>query len=193
VLDGLRGLAVAIVVLFHFAPELFPGGFLGVDVFFVLSGFLLTSLVLVEHHNSSRISVRSFFERRVRRLLPAALATITVSVAIAFVIEPDYTRGVLRGDALAAICYLSNWRSISQGTTYASSFGPQSPLAHFWSLAAEEQFYLLFPLMILGMVALLRIVRRRRWPHPQHPRDHGSRRLGSDDDRHPHSRHGSLT
>ena len=169
-LDGLRGLAVGIVVLFHFAPGVFPGGFLGVDIFFALSGFLLTSLVLVEHHNTEGISVRGFWERRVRRLLPAALATVVVSVAVAFVIEPDYTRITLRGEAISAITYLSNWWSISKGTSYASSFGPQSPVAHFWSLAVEEQFYLFFPLMILGVVALLGVVRRRQWPYAQHHR-----------------------
>ncbi len=169
-LDGLRGLAVASVVLFHFAPGWFPGGFLGVDVFLVLSGFLLTSLVLVEHHNTSALSVRGFWERRVRRLLPAALATIVVSVAIAFILEPDYTRSALRGEALASITYLSNWWSIAKGNSYASSFGPQSPVAHFWSLAVEEQFYLLFPMLILAVIAALRVVRRRRWPYAQHHR-----------------------
>ncbi|MBU6328470.1 MAG: acyltransferase, partial [Acidobacteria bacterium] len=145
VLDGLRGLAVAAVVLFHFLPDQFPGGFLGVDVFFVLSGFLLTSLVLVEHHNTKGLSLRGFWERRIRRLLPAALTVVVVSVALAFILEPDYTRAVLRGDAISAITYVSNWWSIVHGQSYASHFGPPSPVAHFWSLAVEEQFYLLFP------------------------------------------------
>jgi peptidoglycan/LPS O-acetylase OafA/YrhL len=158
------------VVLFHFAPGTFPGGFLGVDVFFVLSGFLLTSLVLVEHHNSSALSVRGFWERRIRRLLPAALATIMVSVVLAFLLEPAYTRHALRSEAVGAITYMSNWWSIAKGNSYASSFGPQSPVAHFWSLAVEEQFYLLFPLLIVGVAATLRLVRRRNWPYSQHHR-----------------------
>ena len=157
---------MAAVVLFHFAPELVPGGFLGVDVFFVLSGFLLTSLILVEHHNSSRISLSAFWNRRIRRLLPAALVTVVVSVAIAFILEPDYTRSTLRGDALAAITYVSNWWSIGRGQSYASSFGPQSPVAHYWSLAVEEQFYLLFPFLILGVAAMIRWARHQRLPRP---------------------------
>jgi len=167
VLDGLRGLAVVAVVLFHFAPDQVPGGFLGVDVFFVLSGFLLTSLVLVEHHNNSRISLSGFWNRRIRRLLPAALVTVVVSVAIAFVLEPDYTRSTLRGEALAAITYVANWWTIGHGQSYASSFGPQSPVAHFWSLAVEEQFYLLFPFLILGLVSLIAVATRRNLARPE--------------------------
>jgi len=167
VLDGLRGLAVVAVVLFHFAPDQVPGGFLGVDVFFVLSGFLLTSLVLVEHHNNSRISLSGFWNRRIRRLLPAALATVVVSVGIAFIVEPDYTRSALRGEALAAITYVANWWTIGHGQSYASSFGPQSPVAHFWSLAVEEQFYLLFPFLILGLVSLIAVATRRNLARPE--------------------------
>ena len=162
VLDGLRGLAVAVVVLYHFAPGILPGGFVGVDVFFVLSGFLLTSLVLVEHHNTRTVSVSGFWGRRIRRLLPAALATVVVSVAIAFVLEPDYTRNALRGQAIAAIAYVSNWWSIGHDQSYASSFGPQSPVSHFWSLAVEEQFYLLFPFLVLGVVVAVGRLGRRR-------------------------------
>ena len=162
VLDGLRGLAVALVVLYHFAPEIFPGGFLGVDVFFVLSGFLLTSLVLVEHHNTRTVSISGFWGRRIRRLLPAALVTVVVTVAIAFVLEPDYTRNALRGQAIAAIAYVSNWWSIGHDQSYASSFGPQSPVSHFWSLAVEEQFYLLFPFLVLGVIVAVGRLGRRR-------------------------------
>jgi len=162
VLDGLRGFAVGAVVLYHFAPELVPGGFLGVDVFFVLSGFLLTSLVLVEHHASRTVSLSGFWGRRIRRLLPAALATVTVSVAIAFVLEPDYARYALRGQAIAAIAYVSNWWSIGHNQSYASSFGPQSPVSHFWSLAVEEQFYILFPFLVLGVAVAVRSMGRRR-------------------------------
>ena len=162
VLDGLRGLAVAVVVLYHFAPGILPGGFLGVDVFFVLSGFLLTSLVLIEHHNSRTVSISGFWGRRIRRLLPAALATVVVTVAIAFVLEPDYSRNALRGQAIAAIAYVSNWWSIGHDQSYASSFGPQSPVSHFWSLAVEEQFYLLFPFLVLGVIAGVGRLGRRR-------------------------------
>jgi len=163
VLDGLRGFAVGAVVLYHFAPDLVPGGFLGVDVFFVLSGFLLTSLVLVEHHTTRTVSLSGFWGRRIRRLLPAALATVVVSVGIAFVLEPDYTRSALRGQAIAAIAYVSNWWSIGHNQSYASSFGPQSPVSHFWSLAVEEQFYILFPFLVLGVAVAARSLGRRRF------------------------------
>ena len=158
---------MAAVVLFHFAPDQVPGGFLGVDVFFVLSGFLLTSLILVEHQSTSTLSLSGFWNRRIRRLLPAALATVVVSVAIAFVLEPDYTRGTLRGEALSAITYVANWWTIGHGQSYASSFGPKSPVAHFWSLAVEEQFYLLFPFLVLGVVAVVGVIRRRGLGRPE--------------------------
>ena len=155
-LDGLRGLAVAGVVLYHFAPALLPGGFLGVDVFFVLSGFLLTSLILVEHHNTSTVSLGSFWNRRFRRLLPAALATILVCVALSWLLEPPSTRVSLRPQALASIVYGANWWSISSNSSYESAFGKDSPLTHFWSLAVEEQFYVLFPIIVILAIVLIR-------------------------------------
>jgi peptidoglycan/LPS O-acetylase OafA/YrhL len=155
-LDGIRGLAVAMVVVYHFAPGILPAGFIGVDVFFVLSGFLITSLALGEHRSTERVAVGAFYARRARRLLPAAVTTVVVTVAIAAVVQPESTRGATRGDGIASLLYGANWWSISQDDSYQAAFGTESPLNHFWSLAVEEQFYLLFPLALVGIVVLVR-------------------------------------
>jgi peptidoglycan/LPS O-acetylase OafA/YrhL len=155
-LDGLRGLAVALVVAYHFAPTWFPAGFLGVDVFFVLSGFLITSLALGEHHRTADVSVRDFYVRRARRLLPAAIVTIVATVAVAAVLQPTSARGTTRGQAVASLLYGANWWSIVRNDSYQATFGAESPLSHFWSLAVEEQFYLVFPLVLAGLVVLAR-------------------------------------
>jgi peptidoglycan/LPS O-acetylase OafA/YrhL len=155
-LDGLRGLAVAAVVLYHFAPDLLPGGFLGVDVFFVLSGFLITSLILQEFAVTNSLSLGGFWSRRARRLLPASLAMIAVTVALAWWLEPSSSRPALRTQSLASLFYVNNWSAIASGNSYEGRFGRELPLTHFWSLAIEEQFYLLFPLAILLIVLVLR-------------------------------------
>ena len=155
-LDGLRGLAVLAVVLYHFAPELVPAGFLGVDVFLVLSGFLITSLALEEVDRTTSMSASGFFARRARRLLPAAIATIVVVVFVARILDHGSVDSSLRGHAIASLTYIANWWSIAQQNSYQAAFGTESPLNHFWSLAVEEQFYLMFPIALIGTVALLR-------------------------------------
>jgi peptidoglycan/LPS O-acetylase OafA/YrhL len=147
---------VGLVVLYHFAPSLVPGGFLGVDVFFVLSGFLITSLALGEHHGTGRISAPAFFGRRARRLLPAAITTIVVTVAVAVALDPSVWRSTIRGQAVASLLYVNNWWSIAQDASYQVVFGAESPLNHFWSLSIEEQFYIVFPLALLGLAAVVR-------------------------------------
>ncbi len=154
-LDGIRGLAVAIVVVYHFAPQVLPAGFIGVDVFFVLSGFLITSLALGEHNATSGVSSRGFYMRRARRLLPAAVVTVVVAIALAAVIQPDSTRAANRGQGIASLLYVANWWMIDQRNSYQATFGTESPLSHFWSLAVEEQFYILFPLLLLGVILLI--------------------------------------
>ena len=153
-LDGLRGLAVAAVVAFHVG--VLKGGWLGVDLFFVLSGYLISRLLFVEYGAKGRIDLRQFWGRRARRLLPALLCVI-VAVAVA-----ERVRGRLIGpaggrwDVVGALTYTSNWVRLRGGAGYWSQFGPPSLLEHFWSLAIEEQFYLVWPLLMVGVTRLRR-------------------------------------
>jgi peptidoglycan/LPS O-acetylase OafA/YrhL len=150
-LDGLRGVAVFAVLLFH-AGHL-QGGFLGVDLFFTLSGFLITTLLLVEHERSGRISLKSFWGRRARRLLPALYLLLAATIGYAAVFaRPDALRQI-RGDAYAALAYVANWHLIARGGDYWSNFAAPSPLEHLWSLAVEEQFYIVWPLLVIGLLA----------------------------------------
>jgi peptidoglycan/LPS O-acetylase OafA/YrhL len=145
-LDGLRGAAVAGVLLFHGGH--LSGGFLGVDAFFVLSGFLITSLLLVETGTNGRIALGAFWGRRARRLLPAlALVLLAVALYAWLLARPDELAKI-RGDALATIGYFANWRAIASSRDYWALFRAPSPLDHTWSLAIEEQFYLVWPLVI---------------------------------------------
>ncbi len=158
-LDGLRLLAVAAVMAFHFGLPHAAAGFLGVDVFFVLSGFLITSLLLtrLEH---GRIRVFEFWTRRMRRLIPALLVVLGAVLAWSAVFAPSVSRDGLRGDITATLFYVANWHFISTSTYFASD-GVPSPLQHMWSLAVEEQFYLVWPLL-LGLTALVVREPRRR-------------------------------
>jgi peptidoglycan/LPS O-acetylase OafA/YrhL len=161
-LDGIRAFAVASVVLFHAGVGGVRGGFLGVDSFFVLSGFLITSLLLTEHGREGRIDLPAFWARRARRLLPALLTMLAATVlAGRLLLDGDALR-LLRTDALATLAYLANWRMIYRGTGYVAATATPSPLQHTWSLGIEEQFYLLWPLAVTGLLAW-RADRRGRW------------------------------
>ena len=152
-LDGVRALAVLAVLAFHEGIGGAPGGFLGVDIFFVLSGYLITDLLVAQRSRRGRLDLRGFWVRRARRLLPAlAVVLVTVTVAVA-VIEPAQLAG-LRPALGAAATYSSNWYQALHHVSYFAAFGPPAPLQHLWSLAIEEQFYLAWPL-ILGLVLLL--------------------------------------
>ena len=145
-LDGLRAIAVVGVMLFHGGVSWVPGGFLGVDVFFVISGYLITTLLLREHSGTGGIDLRSFWTRRLRRLLPALLVLLAaVAVAIPFFVAASEAASV-RGDALAALAYVANWRFILTEQSYFA--GAPSPLRHLWSLSVEEQWYIAFPVVL---------------------------------------------
>ncbi len=151
-LDGIRAVAVLAVMLFHGGVERATGGFIGVDVFLALSGFLITTLLLEEITATGRIAVKEFWLRRARRLLPA-LVVLLIAVAAfgAFVARGDEALG-LRGDLLGSLFYVQNWRLVFSGQGYFAQFGSPSPLRHMWSLAIEEQWYLVWPLVFLGIV-----------------------------------------
>ncbi len=143
-LDGLRGLAVAAVVVFHAGPPTWmPGGFLGVSLFFTLSGYLITTLVLAEVQRDEAVGLANFWSRRVRRLIPALLV-LTLGVAVLARLV-DLGRGI-RVDITGALTYTTNWIEISRGQAYGDLFRAPSPLVHLWSLAIEEQFYVILPL-----------------------------------------------
>ncbi|MCF8564248.1 acyltransferase family protein [Alicyclobacillus tolerans] len=146
-LDGLRAVAVLAVIAYHLNVPWLPGGLLGVSVFFVLSGYLITDLLIAQWRQNRRIDLKDFWIRRARRLLPALLVMIVVVVA--WVTLTDRSQlPMLREDVVAAVLYVSNWWYIFHHVSYFESFSP-SPLKHLWSLAVEEQFYLVWPLLLL--------------------------------------------
>ena len=149
-LDGVRAIAVTAVLLFHAGVPGVPGGFLGVDLFFVLSGFLITSLLLRELSGTGHIDLGRFWVRRARRLLPAAFLVIAVSLVVAAIFLPGEAART-RADALASFVYVNNWEQILADHSYFVAFQRPSLLQHLWSLAVEEQFYLLWPL-VLGLL-----------------------------------------
>ena len=152
-LDGMRAIAVLLVILFHLRVPGFRAGFVGVDIFFVLSGFLITSLLLEEIRRTGRVSLSAFWARRARRLLPA-LVLVLLTVGVVTALTATYTeRASMRGDLLATTGYVANWHFI-QTSTYFADIGVDSPLEHTWSLAIEEQFYLLWPLLVFGVATV---------------------------------------
>ncbi len=152
-LDGLRALAVAAVIAFHLDPRWLPGGFLGVDVFFVISGFLITTLLLRERARTGRVDLRGFWTRRARRLLPALLVVVPTAVLLARLTESDLLVGAGR-QVLGALTFTSNWLELRAGSDYFAATSP-TLLANLWSLAVEEQFYLLWPLALLVLLRVL--------------------------------------
>ena len=153
-LDGLRGLAVAGVLCFHGGFSWAVGGYLGVSTFFTLSGFLITSLLLIEREATGRVSLKAFWGRRFRRLMPASLIALAGIVVFGLVIADQAQINDLRGDVLAALAYVANWRFIFQDQSYADLFTSPSPVQHFWSLAIEEQFYFVFPALTAAVLAV---------------------------------------
>lgn len=151
-LDGLRALAIVLVLGYHLFPGLAPGGFIGVDVFFVVGGYLITALLVAEHRARGRIALGSFWARRARRLLPALIVVVGLSSAVAALIGGDILVGI--GWQLAGVLtFSSNWWSIAQGASYLDQTSPDL-FRHAWSLAGEEQFYVVWPLVIIVILLL---------------------------------------
>ncbi len=166
-LDGLRALAVLAVLGFHFGWGWLPGGFLGVDVFYVLSGFLITTILVNQFQRRGSVALRTFWAGRARRLLPCLfLVLIATSLFVRFVALPG-TYLHYRSAALSTLLYFSNWYQIHVATDYFVQTGPPSPLTHTWSLAIEEQFYLVWPLVVLAVMHTGRRFRHtgRRFRH----------------------------
>jgi len=157
--EGLRAIAVMTVIGFHATILFMSGGFVGVDVFFVISGFLITSLMLTEAADSGRISLAEFYARRARRILPAAGLVIGVTAIASWLLVPMLRVRDIAQDLAMSALYVSNLRFISIGTDYLAQNRAPSPLLHYWSLAVEEQFYMVWPLVIVGVIALGRRVR----------------------------------
>jgi peptidoglycan/LPS O-acetylase OafA/YrhL len=161
-LDGLRCLAVYLVVAFHARLAGFSGGFIGVDVFFVLSGYLVTGILLRELTTTRRVGFRRFYSRRMRRILPAAVVTLgVVAFVYSRVVTPSEMQDAL-GGFKASFLFVANWYFLRQSVDYFAS-ADKSPVLHFWSLAVEEQFYLVWPLLFGGLFLLTARLRRYRW------------------------------
>lgn len=153
-IDGLRAVAVGVVLLFHGGFAWATGGFLGVSVFFTLSGFLITRLLVDEHARTGRIALLSFWSRRLRRLAPASLVCLFGVVVLSSWWSDVLQRDALRLDVWSALTYWPNWRFIAAKQSYAELFAAPSPVLHFWSLAIEEQFYLVYPIIVAVVVRL---------------------------------------
>ena len=156
-IDGLRAIAVTSVLLYHHSKDAFspmvPGGFFGVEVFFVISGYLITALLLAEYRNRQHIALGQFYLRRARRLLPALFLMLAVVGLYSVLFLPDEVH-TLRGDTFGALAYIQNWWQIYAGRSYFAQTGRPPLLQHLWSLAVEEQFYLIWPLLFAGLLRL---------------------------------------
>jgi peptidoglycan/LPS O-acetylase OafA/YrhL len=159
-IEGLRAVAVVLVLVYHARFGWASGGFIGVDVFFVLSGFLITSLLLRELATTGTVSLANFWARRARRLLPSSGLVILATLVAGRVLLDGLSQGDLARDAIAASLFAANIRFTAVGTDYLASQLAPSPLLHFWSLAVEEQFYVVWPGLLLVLVRFMRLSRR---------------------------------
>jgi peptidoglycan/LPS O-acetylase OafA/YrhL len=161
-LDGLRAVAVYLVVLFHAGASRFAGGYIGVDVFFVLSGYLVTQVLLRDIGANGSVRFVRFYARRIRRLLPAAFVTLLVTAAVYYAISsPSESAAALNGFK-AAFLYATNWFFVHRSTAYFGGDISQNPVLHFWSLAVEEQFYFVWPLLLTAVFGVTRRLGRRQ-------------------------------
>ena len=146
-IQGLRALAAILVTVFH--ARLLPGGFIGVDIFYVISGYLITGLILREIEKTGTLDLRSFYQRRIKRLLPTSVFVLFVTAIFAWILFPAITRDALGRDLFAAATYISNYLFAWWQNDYQNLNATPSPFIHYWSLAVEEQFYLIWPIFIL--------------------------------------------
>lgn len=153
-IEGLRAVAVLMVLVYHGNPAALPGGFVGVDVFFIISGFLISRLLLAEHERTGTISLRAFYARRARRLLPATAVVLLAVTAGTLLLLPRTRFAAIAEDVTASALYGMNWLLANRSVSYQALDGAPSPLQHFWSLGVEEQFYLFWPVVILIVVAV---------------------------------------
>ncbi len=160
-IEGLRAVAVLLILLYHAGIPAIPGGYIGVDVFFVISGFLITGLLLRELEDSGTINRGRFYARRVRRLLPAAAIVLVSVAALTIIALPTLRWAGIAADIRWSALYSVNWRFAAQASDYLAAQEAASPLQHFWSLAVEEHFYLVWPLVLLSVGSL---AARRRYP-----------------------------
>jgi peptidoglycan/LPS O-acetylase OafA/YrhL len=158
-LDGVRGVAVVVIMGYHGGVFLTRGGFYSLDTFFALSGFLITSLLIAEWRTTRTVRLRTFWARRARRLLPGLLVLLLGLALYNAYLVPAGMYPHLRSDALSALFYFANWHFIAAGSNYFNQTGTTSPLLHTWSLAVEEQFYLVWPLVVLGTLKVFRSLR----------------------------------
>ncbi|MGB7425697.1 MAG: acyltransferase, partial [Ornithinimicrobium sp.] len=153
-IEGLRAIAVGMVLLYHARVPGISGGFAGVDVFFVISGFLITSLLVREVQRSGSISIPRFYARRARRLLPAATVVLVATGVVGYLVFPALSRAQLGSDILTSTFYVVNWSLAARSVDYLAEDATPSALQHYWSLSVEEQFYVFWPLLMIAAVIL---------------------------------------
>ncbi|SDC94145.1 Peptidoglycan/LPS O-acetylase OafA/YrhL, contains acyltransferase and SGNH-hydrolase domains [Sanguibacter gelidistatuariae] len=159
-IEGMRAVAIGLVLFYHAGLPWIPGGFVGVDVFFVISGFLITGLLLREIAKTGRISLPTFYARRAKRLLPATALVLVATAALTYIVLPVTDRRVFGWDIVSAAAYVANWRFADRSVDYLAEGIGASPVQHFWSLAVEEQFYLVWPILIVAVLLVSRRVGR---------------------------------
>ena len=157
-LDGIRAVAISAVIAYHLGY--LPGGWIGVDIFFVLSGYLITTILLSRHESS--LGLKGFWGSRAKRLLPAVLLLLLVLSIYAWVGGPGLVPAQLRPPALATLFYTANWHEILAGHSYFATYAAPNPLQHMWSLAVEEEYYLVWPLMLAALLLVTRGRQRQR-------------------------------
>lgn len=155
-LDGIRGAAVTILILYHFGFEWIQGAWIGINLFFVFSGYVIVMLLLKQHAKTGRVPVIDFYRRRLRRLLPALFLLIATVAVWGFLWAPDEVRRPLKGDILATMGFVQNWRLIEQSDQYFAMFGTPSFFRHLWTLSVEEQFYIFIPFVVMALIWYVR-------------------------------------